>query len=192
MANSEIIGAGQDTARPAPKKYKIIYADPPWNVRTFKEKKDGMISRELPYQRMTDKQIMELPISKIADVDSILFMWVIDNRIPFMSALFNSWGFTYKCVGFVWAKQSKTTSGFNGGFSSYTKRDCEFCFIGTRGKYLNLKRGVNQILLEPKTVHSKKPNEIRNRIVQLCGYVSRIELFARQRVDGWDAWGNEV
>ena len=174
------------------KKYNVIYADPPWKTQTFKEKKDGMISRCLPYPQMADKDIMELPVSKIADVNSILFMWVIDSRIPFISDLFCSWGFTYKCVGFVWGKKSKTTEGFNGGFSSYTKRDCEFCFIGTHGKYLNLKRGVNQILLEPKTLHSKKPEEIRKRIVQLCGDIPRIELFARQRVKGWDVWGNEI
>ena len=57
---------------------------------------------------------------------------------------------------------------------------------------MNLTRGVNQILLEPKTIHSKKPDKIRKRIVQLCGDIPRIELFARQRVEGWDAWGNEV
>jgi N6-adenosine-specific RNA methylase IME4 len=40
--------------------------------------------------------------------------------------------------------------------------------------------------------HSKKPNEARDRIVQLMGDLPRIELFARQKTDGWDVWGNEV
>lgn len=40
--------------------------------------------------------------------------------------------------------------------------------------------------------HSEKPNEVRERIVTLMGNLPRIELFARQKVSGWDSWGNEV
>lgn len=40
--------------------------------------------------------------------------------------------------------------------------------------------------------HSKKPSEIRDRIVELCGDIPRIELFAREKVDGWDCIGNEI
>lgn len=174
------------------KKYQIIYADPAWETKTFKEKKDGLISRELPYIQMSDKQIMELDLKSLLADDAILFMWCIDSRIPILSDIMKAWGFTFKCVGFVWAKKAKNTDGFNGGFSSYTKRDCEFCFIGTRGKYMNLKRGINQILIEPKTIHSRKPNEIRKRIVQMCGDLPRLELFAREQREGFDVWGNEV
>ena len=174
------------------KKYQVIYADPPWKTKTFKETKEGLISRELPYPQMTDMEIMQLPVKDIVDDNAILFMWCIDSRFPIVMKIMAKWGFNYKCIGFVWAKIAKTTNGFNGGFSSYTKRDCEFCLIGTRGKYLNLNRGINQILLEPKTVHSRKPNTIRKRILELVGDVPRIELFARQRFDGWDCWGNEI
>ena len=174
------------------KKYQIIYADPPWKTKTFKEKKDGLISRELPYKQMTDEEIKSLPINNFVSDDAILFMWCIDSRIPIMADIMKAWGFTYKCIGFVWAKKAKTTDGFNGGFSSYTKRDCEFCFIGTKGKYLNLKRGINQILIETKTIHSKKPNEIRKRIIDMCGNLPKLELFARNQFEDWDVFGNEV
>jgi len=53
-----------------------------------------------------------------------------------------------------------------------------------------------------RTEHSKKPDEVRKRIVELMGDLPRIELFARDngrkdmfnynRLDGWDCWGNEV
>lgn len=174
------------------KKYNIIYVDPPWRTKTFKERKDGLISRDLPYPQMEDSEIMDLDVSSIAEDDAILFMWCIDSRLPIAHEIMRRWGFEYKCVGFVWAKKAKTTDGFNGGFSSYTKRDCEFCLIGTRGKYLNLKRGINQILVEPKTTHSRKPDTIRHRIVDLCGDLPRIELFCRYPEEGWDIWGNEV
>lgn len=53
-------------------------------------------------------------------------------------------------------------------------------------------RSVQQVILSKIEEHSKKPNEVRNRIVDLFGDIPRIELFARQTVDGWDCWGNEV
>jgi len=173
-------------------KYNIIYADPPWRTKSFKERKDGFLSRNLPYPQMADDNIKKLKVSEIAAENCMLFLWCIDSRVPIVCEIMESWGFSFKCVGFVWAKKAKTTSGFNGGFSSYTKRDCEFCFIGARGGYFNNSRGVNQIILEPKRAHSQKPDIIRKRIVELCGDLPRVELFARERAEGWHTWGNEI
>lgn len=174
------------------KKYNVIYADPPWKTRYFKERKDGYLSRELPYNAMTDKQIKALPVKEIIADDAILFLWVIDSKIPMINDFMRAWGFEYKCVGFVWAKKAKTTDGVNANFSSYTRRACEFCYIGTRGKYLVKKKNLDQFIFEPKREHSRKPDIIRNIITEMIGDVPRIELFARQIHKGWDAWGNEV
>jgi len=174
------------------KKYNIIYADPPWNTKYFKEKKDGFLSRKLKYPTLSDKEIINLPVNKIANDDSILFIWCIDSRIPILTTLMKSWGFTFKAVGFVWGKKAKTTNGYNSTFSSYTRKTCEFCFIGTKGKYLIKKRNVEQLILKSKQEHSRKPDCVRNKIIELCGDLSKIELFARERVKGWDCWGNEV
>ena len=48
------------------------------------------------------------------------------------------------------------------------------------------------MVISPREQHSKKPDEVRDRIVELCGDIPRIELFARDSVEGWDCWGNEV
>jgi N6-adenosine-specific RNA methylase IME4 len=48
------------------------------------------------------------------------------------------------------------------------------------------------VIMSPVREHSRKPVEARERIVQLMGDVPRVELFARQKAPGWDAWGNEV
>ncbi|MCX6746744.1 MAG: MT-A70 family methyltransferase, partial [Candidatus Pacearchaeota archaeon] len=40
--------------------------------------------------------------------------------------------------------------------------------------------------------HSRKPDEIRDKIVELMGDLPRIELFSRQTVRGWECWGNET
>ena len=51
---------------------------------------------------------------------------------------------------------------------------------------------VHQIIISPVEKHSKKPEEARRRIERLMGDVPLVELFARRKTPGWDAWGNEV
>ena len=140
------------------KKYNIIYADPPWKTKYFKEKKDGLLSRDLPYPTLIDNEIINLPVKNISDKNSILFLWCIDSKIPILINIMESWGFVFKAVGFVWGKKAKTTNGYNSTFSSYTRKTCEFCFIGTKGKYLVKKRNIEQLILEPKKEHSRKPD----------------------------------
>lgn len=51
---------------------------------------------------------------------------------------------------------------------------------------------IANLVVSPRREHSCKPDEVRKRIVGLCGDLPRVELFARQKVEGWSAWGNEV
>ena len=83
-------------------------------------------------------------------------------------------------------------SGLYSGLGFYTNSNAEICLIGRKGKFNRQAKNVKQIIVSPLGRHSEKPLEIRDRIVQLCGDVPRIELFAREKADGWDAWGNEV
>lgn len=78
------------------------------------------------------------------------------------------------------------------GLGRYTLSNTEYCLIARKGQYWRESKKVRQIIQRPISKHSKKPNEIRNRIVELCGDVSRIELFARERFEGWDVWGDEI
>ena len=78
------------------------------------------------------------------------------------------------------------------GLGKYTISNAEYCLIARRGKYWREARNVKQIVQYPKTVHSEKPKEIRDRIVSLCGDLPRVELFARDLCDGWDSIGNEI
>jgi N6-adenosine-specific RNA methylase IME4 len=72
---------------------------------------------------------------------------------------------------------------------SYTKSNIEVCLLGMRGHIKSVDKTVPQILMHERLGHSVKPPIIRDRIVQLFGNISRVELFARQKVDGWDAIG---
>ena len=174
------------------KKYQIIYADPPWKMRYAIGLKDGFHVRDMPYPQMTVEAIKQLPIKEICDENAILFLWCIDAYIPNIKEIMESWGFKYITVGFVWNKIS-ATGGVNAIVSQYTRKSCEMCYIGRKGKMLVIKPcGTDQYIGEQKRKHSQKPDDIKNRIVKLCGDLPRIELFARQKTEGWDVWGNEV
>ena len=82
------------------------------------------------------------------------------------------------------------------GLGAYTRANAEVCLLGiTPGfKAGNMVKShsVRQVIESPFQGHSTKPDEARRRIVELLGDVPRLEMFARQRADGWDAWGNEA
>lgn len=74
----------------------------------------------------------------------------------------------------------------------WTRSNVEFCILATKGHPKRVHAGVHQVILSHIEEHSKKPQEVRERIVTLMGDLPRIELFARQSTPGWDVWGNEV
>lgn len=78
------------------------------------------------------------------------------------------------------------------GLGFWTRANAEICIIATKGKPKRQSKKVHQVIISAIEEHSKKPDETRERIVELIGDLPRIELFARQKVDGWDSWGNEI
>jgi N6-adenosine-specific RNA methylase IME4 len=171
-----------------------VYADPPWEIKYIKETKKGIGVYELPYKTMTDAEIIALPIKEVVADNAILFMWVVDSRIGIMPEIMKAWGFRYVTVAFVWNKLRKDKFAYavNANIGKYTKKSCEFCFVGTRGRSLAVNHTQLQYLAEPKREHSRKPDRIRKMIVSMCGDLPRLELFARQKTEGWDVFGNEV
>jgi len=176
------------------KKYKVIYADPAWSFKTF-SKKGEKRSASKHYSCMGVDDISNLPISSIADNDCILFMWVTDPFLEKGFEVIKRWGFEYKTVAFTWAKGKKNQYldyDFFKGMGYWTRANPEMCLLATKGKPKRKSKNVEQFILSARRKHSQKPDEVRTRIVKLCGDVSRIELFARQKFDGWDCWGDEV
>ena len=181
-------------------KYQIIYADPAWShyndmtVTMQQNKAKDFISRN-PYPVMSSSDIKALPIKDIADENCILFIWTTDYHLSRCCEVIKAWGFEYKTVGFVWQKLNKQNKPvcFMGNYT--LKSGVEICLLATKGKgatKLVKKRNVRSLVQSQREEHSKKPDEVRNRIVELCGDIPRVELFARKNHDGWDAWGNEV
>jgi N6-adenosine-specific RNA methylase IME4 len=146
---------------------------------------------------MTDEQILALPIGEIAAQDAYCLLWVTNNHLPLGFRCLESWGFEYKSI-FTWVKVSKDGSQVRIGIGHYGRNCTEHFLVGTRGKPKSFNRlgltNIPNVIQAPRTDHSRKPEEffvLANRLGDaLSG--SRIELFARNRRDGWDCWGAEV
>jgi len=172
-------------------KYQIVYADPPWSYRTW-SKKGADRSAESHYPTMDLQDICTLPVADIADKDAVLFLWVTFPNLQEGLEVIKAWGFEYKTVAFTWVKRNKISDSWFVGLGHWTRANAEICLLATRGKPKRVSKVVRQIIDTPIERHSKKPDEVRNLIVELMGNVPRIELFAREQTQGWDVFGNEV
>ena len=172
------------------KKYNVIYADPPWTFKTFSDKgKDR--SPENHYNVMSLKDICNLPISKIANDNSVLLMWVVDPLLDKAFEVINAWGFKYKTVGFTWAKTNRKSMGFFTGLGYWTRGNPEMCLLATKGKPKRISKSVPQLVVEQRREHSRKPDIMYNHIENLLEG-PYVELFARTQRSGWDSWGNQT
>lgn len=172
------------------KKYNIIYADPPWRYSDQKNKDPKMGG--ITYPTMPLSEICALPVKNITEKDSALFLWVTMPMLREGLEVIKAWGFEYKTCAFCWVKQNPKTDGIYSGLGHWTNGNAELCLFAKRGKPKRQAKNVKQIVLSHRERHSKKPDEVRGRIVALMGDLPRIELFAREEKTGWDCWGNEV
>lgn len=173
-------------------KYQILYADPPWNFNFRNRKGLSQAAKDRLYDTMTAQDIRNLGIdlrSHLAD-NCILFLWVMNSELPLALQVIKDWGFDYKTVAFTWVKKNKKEFHFGGG--NWTRSNPELCLLATRGHIQRQSASIRNLIISPRREHSRKPDEIRDYIIQLVGDLPRIELFARQKVEGWDCWGNEV
>jgi len=175
------------------KKYNIIYADPPWYFKSRSVKGEGRNPNQ-HYDCMNLDDIKKLPVQDISDKDCVLLMWVIDPMLPQAFEVITSWGFIYKTVAFHWVKtnKNKIKNYYFKGPGYWTRANNEICILATKGKPKRIGTNVDRLVVSERREHSRKPDRIRSDIVELCGDLPRIELFARQRVDGWDSYGNEI
>ncbi len=175
------------------KKYSIIYMDPPWKYNSRANNNTrfrGGAGNH--YNLMTMEEIRKLPINNLANENCALFLWVTFPMLDEQIKLFKEWKFDYKTLGFSWIKlNSKNLQPFF-GVGYYTKSNCEVCLLGVKGRMKPVTNKISSVILSPRREHSRKPDEVRNKIVELFGELPRIELFAREKVKGWDAWGDEI
>jgi len=178
------------------KKYQIIYADPPWSYAD--QGCQGTMANH--YKGMKIEDICALPIKNITDNNAILFLWTTYPMMQEAFEVMKAWGFTYKSIAFQWVKLNKRAGQqfsfvrdkYFYGLGRWTRGNTEPCLLATKGKPKRISASISQIIESPLQRHSKKPDITRTNIIKLMGNLPRIELFARQKTEGWDVWGNEV
>ena len=165
------------------KKYNIIYADPPWKIKKIKRKRrPNQIKMDYPVMELED--IKNLPVKNISKDNSVLFLWTIQKYLKDSFDVMNQWGFKYQRT-ITWDKGNGMCLF---GFHHRT----EFLLFGYKGKLeMYPKRKNFPTLINAKSkYHSSKP-EIFRELIKPFGD-KKIELFAREKTEGWDVWGNEV
>ena len=175
------------------KKYQIIYADPPWayrqkqiNFQSYDKGKKYFNDVTEHYSTISNEEIKNLNVAGIAENDCLLFLWITSPNLDIGIEIGKAWGFEFKTVAFVWDKQ-RTNYGF------YTLSQVELCLVFKKGKIpKKAVTNIKQFLSEKLGKHSAKPNEIRKRIETMFPTQLKIELFARKKVDGWDAIGYDI
>jgi N6-adenosine-specific RNA methylase IME4 len=166
-------------------KYRVIYADPPWAYNDKCE--NGAIqsrgANEV-YPTMSLDEICTLPIEDLSQDNAVLFIWVTSPLLEDVFSVINSWGFEYK-ASFVWDK-------IKHNMGHYNSVRHEFLLVATKGSCTpdNIKLFDSVVSIE-KEKHSEKPKEFYN-IIDTLYMGNKIELFARNKIDGWDSWGNEI
>jgi N6-adenosine-specific RNA methylase IME4 len=96
--------------------------------------------------------------------------------------IIKSYGFTFKTVLFVWVKKNKKATDTNfWGCGYYSRSNCEYLLLATRGKNPKvLSHSVHQVVELPVEEHSQKPTMFRDKIVELFGpELNVIEMFSR-------------
>jgi site-specific DNA-methyltransferase (adenine-specific) len=171
------------------KKYQIIYADPPWKYE-FSHTRSRAIN---DYTTLDKEAICNFPIKDIAEDNSMLLMWVTFPKLEWAIPVMNAWGFKYITNAFTWIKLNGGGQGHFWGMGYYTRSNAELCLLGRRGDGVKvISHSVHSVIQTPIEKHSKKPEETKKRIEALFGDKTRVELFARQKTEGWDVFGNEV
>ena len=167
------------------KKYQIIYADPPWKYDFHRELKNRPSRKQIVethYPTMTLDEIKNINIP--SEKNSVLFLWVTSPKLKEGMEVLCDWGFNY-VTSIIWDKLSMM-------MGYWLRSQHEIVLIGRKGKFSPPRLQKSSIVKAKRRGHSKKPDEMRSIIEEMFPDASRIELFAREKTEGWDVWGNEV
>jgi N6-adenosine-specific RNA methylase IME4 len=165
-----------------------ILADVPWPFRTRSELgKHRSAERHYPVMSLAEITALGPLVKAVAADNCALFFWVTQPQLLAAGEIMTSWGFVYRTIAFTWAKITSTRAAAI-GLGYWTRAGSELCLLGVRGRPRRLAKDVRQLVLAPRQAHSAKPRQIHDSIVRLVGG-PYLELFARERVLGWQTLG---
>ena len=161
-----------------------------WNSRRDVEKH---------YATLSFDELAALPLSDLAHPDGChLFSWTSGPHLPRACELIERWGFRFSTRAFTWVKLQRrhigpelTEADLHVGLGLTVRHQTEIVLLGRRGNARRNAKDVREVILTPVREHSRKPEEFFARVARYCDG-PYVELFARERRPGWDAWGDEV
>ena len=173
------------------KKFHTILADPPWRFdnRTIR----GSPEYRKHYSTLSLQEIMNIPVQKCITEPCHLYLWVPNAFISEGLEVMKSWGFTYK-TNIVWHKIRKDGKPDGSGVGFYFRNVTELILFGVCGKSpRTLEAGRTQVnfMASKKREHSRKPDEVY-KLIEQCSRPDYLEIFARNRKEGWHQWGNQL
>jgi N6-adenosine-specific RNA methylase IME4 len=171
-------------------RYRTILADPPWHYEQALKGQRG----ELPYETMTDDEILSLPVEQAAAPDCLLLLWTTNSHLPLALRCVERWGFTYQVLA-TWGKITKDRRphiglGYRlrGATEHLIWAECGKPWKG-RAAHGAAGHAWSTLMLAERREHSLKPDEAY-AMAEDVGEPPRLELFARAHRSGWDTWGN--
>lgn len=174
-------------------RFGTVLADPPWQFQNRTGKMAPEHKRLSRYPTMTLDEICALPVARIADARSHLYLWVPNALLPEGLKVMESWGFTYKS-NLIWYKTRKDGGPDRRGVGFYFRNVTEILLFGVRGKdvrTLDPGRSQENVIATQKREHSRKPDE-QYPLIEACSWGPRLEMFARGPRKGWTVWGNQA
>ncbi len=175
------------------KKYRTIYADPPWQFTNRTGKMAPEHKRLNRYSTMKLEDIKNLPVSEVADEKSHLYLWVPNALLPEGLEVMKAWGFEYK-TNIVWEKIRKDGFPDGRGVGFYFRNVTEILLFGIKGnnnRTLQAGRSQVNLIRSMKREHSRKPDEFIS-LIENCSSAPYLEIFARGNRSNWDMWGNQA
>jgi len=164
-------------------KFNVIYADPPWKYGD--DLIEGYGAAKHHYPSMSIDELCNLPVSQLTYVNSVLFLWVTSPLLAECWDVIKAWGFEYK-TSFVWDK-------IQHNYGHYNSVRHEFLLVCTRGSFLPQDKTLHDsvVSIERSSKHSEKPEYFRKLIEKMYPNSKKLELFGREKVDGWIIYGND-
>jgi N6-adenosine-specific RNA methylase IME4 len=171
--------------------YDVILADPPWTFSVWNaDKSDRHVSHK--YDLMTVDDICALPVINLSSDNCALFLWATWPNLLDAIKVIEAWGFTYRTEAWVWLKANTNGFGFFTGMGYYTRANTEPCLLAVKGSMPVARHDIQALIYSPIREHSRKPDDQYRKIEALYPGKRYLELFARHKRPGWDAWGNEI
>lgn len=200
--------------------YPLMYADCPWKYRDKANAGERGADYKYPTLTVGELKALRPEALRLAGQSCALGFWATAPMMAEAREVLAAWGFKYSTIAVVWIKSTKVAERLQAvakklgvsfedlvrtlaeegltvfrpkkGMGNWTRSNAEFLLLGTRGKVERVSKGIGSVVVTEPREHSRKPDEVRDLLVQLFGEVPRIELFARESAAGWDSWGLEV